>query len=151
MTFDYNHKLDIQVLTGPGASCQLSGILNVAGINALTYMDATPGTPLIRVLQEVLSGTLQVRFQLYNDVAVLPQRRPKGSPSSAPDRAGRILTLVTGRQRRPLDPPFCVGTSRRKGSAGPAVTPCISFRASWDLRRSQNEGPAQARSSPERE
>jgi hypothetical protein len=41
------------------------------------------GTPLIRVLQEVLSGTLQVRFQLYNDVAVLPQRRPKGSPSSA--------------------------------------------------------------------
>jgi hypothetical protein len=42
LTFDYNHKLDIQVLTGPGASGQLSGILNVAGINAVTYMDATP-------------------------------------------------------------------------------------------------------------
>jgi hypothetical protein len=42
LTFDYNHKLDIQVLTGPGASGQLSGSLNVAGINAVTYMDATP-------------------------------------------------------------------------------------------------------------
>jgi hypothetical protein len=35
------------------------------------------GPPRIRVLQEVLSGTLQVRFQLYNYVAALPQRRPK--------------------------------------------------------------------------
>ena len=35
------------------------------------------GTPRIRVLQEVLSGTLQVRFQLYNYCAFIGNRRPK--------------------------------------------------------------------------
>jgi HK97 family phage major capsid protein len=183
---DYNQKLDIQVLTGTGASGQLNGILNVSGVNAITFTNASPtlpllwpsllqaasriangvfmppnaiamtasrwywaggqldstnrplitgdgpfnaygsvnpraaqnavgnlgglpaiadanipanlgagtnedrmilakwdemylweSTPRIRVLQEVLSGTLQVRFQLYNYVASLPNRRPK--------------------------------------------------------------------------
>jgi hypothetical protein len=35
------------------------------------------GTPRIRVLQEVLSGTLQVRFQIYNYAAFIGNRRPK--------------------------------------------------------------------------
>jgi hypothetical protein len=34
------------------------------------------GTVRTRVLQEVLSGTLQVRIQLYNYVANIPNRRP---------------------------------------------------------------------------
>ncbi|MER5821177.1 phage major capsid protein [Streptomyces mirabilis] len=184
---DYNQKLDLQVLSGSGSAGQLKGILNVSGINAVTYTDATPtlpelwlplmqsaskvaggiylppdaiamhtarwfwansqldtanrpllggegpmnamgsanpraaegamgrmgglpavadanipnnlgggtnedrmiiarfdelylweSTPRVRVLQEVLSGTLQVRFQLYNYVAFIPDRRPKG-------------------------------------------------------------------------
>jgi HK97 family phage major capsid protein len=183
---DYNMRLDLQVLTGTGATGQLQGILGVTGINAITFTNASPtlpllwpsllqaasrvangvfqppdaiamtasrwywaggqldttnrplvtgdgpfnafgavnpraaqnavgslgglpaiadanipanngtgvnedriiiakwgelylyeSTPRIRVLQEVLSGTLQVRFQLYNYVAALPQRRPK--------------------------------------------------------------------------
>lgn len=39
---DYDMKLDTQVLNGSGAAGQLKGILNVAGINAVTYTDATP-------------------------------------------------------------------------------------------------------------
>jgi HK97 family phage major capsid protein len=39
---DYNAKLDVQVISGSGAAGQVTGILNVAGINAVTYTDATP-------------------------------------------------------------------------------------------------------------
>jgi HK97 family phage major capsid protein len=39
---DYATKLDIQVLSGSGAAGQALGIRNVAGINAVTYTDATP-------------------------------------------------------------------------------------------------------------
>jgi hypothetical protein len=35
------------------------------------------GHSRVRVLQEVLSGTLQVRIQLYNYVAAMQHRRPK--------------------------------------------------------------------------
>jgi hypothetical protein len=31
---DYNAKLDVQVISGSGAAGQVTGILNVAGINA---------------------------------------------------------------------------------------------------------------------
>ncbi len=185
---DYNMRLDLQCWTGSGTSGQLKGVLNVSGINAITYTDATPtiqelyaplmqgvsqsaskrklpptaifmtpsrwywmasqldtqGRPLVlpetsspfnpmalqtggdvegpvgrvanlpiladgnipnnlgagtnedriatmrtsdlylwegnmrtRVLQEVLSGTLQVRFQLFNYAAFMPDRRPE--------------------------------------------------------------------------
>lgn len=181
---DYNQKLDLQALSGTGLNGQCLGILNVTGINAVTFTNASPtlpllwlpimqaaskvangvftpptaiamsasqwywaasqldtvnrpllggmgpnnamgsvqraaqnamgqlsvwnaigdanvptnlgagsnesriflaawdelflfeGTPRTRVLTEVLSGTLQVRVQLYNYVATLPQRRP---------------------------------------------------------------------------
>ncbi len=42
---DYYLQLDAQVLNGSGASGQLLGILNVSGINAITYTDATPTVP----------------------------------------------------------------------------------------------------------
>jgi len=42
---DYNMKLDVQVVNGSGAAGQVTGILNVAGINAVTYTDATPTLP----------------------------------------------------------------------------------------------------------
>jgi HK97 family phage major capsid protein len=42
---DYATKLDVQVLSGTGAAGQMGGILNVAGINAVTYTDATPTLP----------------------------------------------------------------------------------------------------------
>jgi HK97 family phage major capsid protein len=42
---DYNMKLDTQVASGSGAAGQVTGILNTAGINAVTYTDATPTLP----------------------------------------------------------------------------------------------------------
>jgi len=41
---DYNSQLDTQVANGAGGT-QLSGILGTAGINAVTYTDATPTLP----------------------------------------------------------------------------------------------------------
>lgn len=42
---DYNQKLDLQVINGSGSSGQALGILNVSGINAVTYTDASPTLP----------------------------------------------------------------------------------------------------------
>jgi HK97 family phage major capsid protein len=42
---DYNMKLDVQVISGSGSAGQVQGILNVSGINAITYTDATPTLP----------------------------------------------------------------------------------------------------------
>jgi HK97 family phage major capsid protein len=42
---DLNSKLDIQVINGSGINGQALGILNVAGINAVTYTDASPTLP----------------------------------------------------------------------------------------------------------
>jgi HK97 family phage major capsid protein len=39
---DYNAKLDGQLVNGSGSSGQHLGILNVSGINAVTYTDASP-------------------------------------------------------------------------------------------------------------
>jgi HK97 family phage major capsid protein len=45
LSADYQEKLSAQVLSGTGASGQVSGILPMAGINAVTYTDATPTLP----------------------------------------------------------------------------------------------------------
>jgi HK97 family phage major capsid protein len=42
---DLNSKVDIQVVNGSGSSGQALGILNVSGINAITYTDASPTLP----------------------------------------------------------------------------------------------------------
>lgn len=58
---DYNAQLDTQVVNGSGASGQLAGILGVAGINAITYTDATPTlpelwVPLLQSASQVAKG-----------------------------------------------------------------------------------------------
>lgn len=42
---DYNQKLDLQVINGSGVSGQAKGMLNVSGLNAVTYTDASPTLP----------------------------------------------------------------------------------------------------------
>lgn len=42
---DYNARLDLQVIDGSGAAGQHLGILNVGGVNAITYTDAAPTLP----------------------------------------------------------------------------------------------------------
>ena len=44
---DYNAKLDTQVLSGSGSSGQHRGFLNVAGINAVTFTQASPTIQLL--------------------------------------------------------------------------------------------------------
>ncbi|MFI1520642.1 phage major capsid protein [Kitasatospora cineracea] len=46
---DYNMQLDTQCWTGTGTSNQVLGVLNVSGINAITYTDATPTVPELYV------------------------------------------------------------------------------------------------------
>jgi HK97 family phage major capsid protein len=55
---DYNMRLDIQVISGSGAAGQLKGILNVSGINAVTYTDATPTLPELWL--PLLQGVSQI-------------------------------------------------------------------------------------------
>jgi HK97 family phage major capsid protein len=45
LMMDYNAQLDTQVINGSGSSGQVKGILNVSGINSVTYTDATPTLP----------------------------------------------------------------------------------------------------------
>lgn len=42
---DLAAKLDVQVISGSGSAGQATGILNVSGINAVTYTDASPTLP----------------------------------------------------------------------------------------------------------
>jgi HK97 family phage major capsid protein len=39
---DYNARVDVQCLSGSGASGQLKGVDNVSGVNAITYTQASP-------------------------------------------------------------------------------------------------------------
>lgn len=45
LTEDYDSKLDVQGLNGTGANGQHLGVLNLAGINGITYTDASPTVP----------------------------------------------------------------------------------------------------------
>jgi HK97 family phage major capsid protein len=58
---DYNAQLDTQVINGSGSSGQLKGILQVSGINAVTYTDGTPTlpelwVPLLQSASQVAKG-----------------------------------------------------------------------------------------------
>jgi HK97 family phage major capsid protein len=58
---DYNAQLDTQVINGSGSSGQVKGILQVSGINSVTYTDATPTlpelwVPLLQSASKVATG-----------------------------------------------------------------------------------------------
>ncbi|HYT29464.1 MAG TPA: phage major capsid protein [Actinomycetota bacterium] len=42
---DYNAQVDVNAINGSGAAGQILGLLQLAGINAVTYTDATPTVP----------------------------------------------------------------------------------------------------------
>ncbi|MFB7907650.1 phage major capsid protein [Kitasatospora sp. NPDC056076] len=72
---DYNQKLDIQVANGSGVSGQLKGILNVSGINAVTYTDASPTLPkMYPFLMQALSQSAKNRKMMPNAVFLTPSR-----------------------------------------------------------------------------
>jgi len=55
---DYNQRLDVQVISGTGSNGQVTGILNVSGINAVTYTDASP--TLVEMWPYLLQAVSQV-------------------------------------------------------------------------------------------
>jgi HK97 family phage major capsid protein len=64
--------VDLNLPTNLGAGTNESRIIEGRFKEALLF----EGAPRMRVMQEVLSGTLQVRIQLYNYFALIADRRP---------------------------------------------------------------------------
>jgi HK97 family phage major capsid protein len=72
---DYNQRLDTQCWSGSGAAGQLKGVLNVAGINAVTYTDATPTLPeTYAPLMQALSLSAKNRKMMPTAVFLTPSR-----------------------------------------------------------------------------
>lgn len=72
---DYNMRLDTQCLNGSGVSGQLKGVLNVSGINAVTYTDATPTLPeTYAPLMQALSLSAKNRKMMPTAVFLTPSR-----------------------------------------------------------------------------
>ncbi len=72
---DYNQKLDLQVIAGAGTAGTLRGYGSVTGINAVTYVDATPTVPeLYSKLADAYNRVLSNRF-LPPDAWVMHPRR----------------------------------------------------------------------------
>lgn len=72
---DYNQLLDTQCWNGSGSAGQLKGVLNVSGINAITYTDATPTLPeLYLPSMQALSQSARKRKMMPSAVFLTPAR-----------------------------------------------------------------------------
>jgi HK97 family phage major capsid protein len=70
---DYNLKLDVQIISGSGASGQHTGILSTGSINSVTYTDATPTLPELYVpLAQAASLVAKNRKMPATAAIVLP-------------------------------------------------------------------------------
>lgn len=98
---DYNAKLDVQVINGSGASGQVTGILNVASINAVTYTDGTPTLPELWVpLLQSASQVAKNRKQPATGVVMTPSMWYWAL--SQLDTTGRPLILPNGQAFNPM-------------------------------------------------
>lgn len=71
---DYATKLDVQVISGSGASGQLLGLRTVSGINAITYDDASPTAgEAFAALASALSSVTSA-FMTADTIAMHPRR-----------------------------------------------------------------------------
>lgn len=72
---DYNMQVDVQALTGSGSAGQFLGVLNVGGINAVTYTDASPTLPeLYTPSMQALSKIARLRKMMPTAVFLTPAR-----------------------------------------------------------------------------
>jgi HK97 family phage major capsid protein len=72
---DYNQLLDTQCWNGSGSSGQLKGVLNVSGINSITYTDTTPTLPeLYLPSMQALSQSARKRKMMPSAVFLTPAR-----------------------------------------------------------------------------
>jgi len=71
---DYERALDVQLMSGSGASGQLQGLLGLTGITSTVYTDGTPTVPeFYTPLHQAVAGVLNAR-QLPPEAAVTNSR-----------------------------------------------------------------------------
>lgn len=92
LTADYASKVDVQVINGSGSSGQVTGLLNVGSINAVTYTDASPTVP--EIYPKVADGIQQIDTGrlMPAQVHVLHPRRT-GWINAALDSSNRPLVV----------------------------------------------------------
>jgi len=89
---DYATKLDAQVLNGSGSSGQALGILQTAGVNAVTYTDATPTVgEFYSKLADAVQRVNANRFVPATGIVMHPRRW--GWMLAALDSSNRPLVL----------------------------------------------------------
>jgi HK97 family phage major capsid protein len=104
---DYNQRLDTQLLSGSGASGQVTGVLNTAGINSVTYTDATPTlpemhTPWVQSVSQIFTNRKMPALATFVTPAVwfwaMAQLDPNNRPLILPEQNGPFnpLALQTG-------------------------------------------------------
>jgi HK97 family phage major capsid protein len=86
---DYATKLDVQVISGSGASGQLLGLRNVSGINAVTYTDASP--TVAEVYAKLADAIQRVTGAFMNPDTIAMHPRRWAWFLSSVDTAGRPL------------------------------------------------------------
>jgi HK97 family phage major capsid protein len=91
---DYATKLDVQTLTGSGSAPNARGILNVSGIIAVTYTDASPTVP--ELYSKVADSIQQVHTNRFQSPSVIVMH---------PRRWGWFLAALDS-QNRPLITPY---------------------------------------------
>ncbi|GAA3089615.1 HK97 family phage major capsid protein [Kribbella aluminosa] len=108
LSADYARTLDVQVLTGSGASGQLRGLANAAGITTVAYTTATPKvidatTPANSLYNAIVRGVNSVatqRFMPPTAIVMHPQRW--SWILEALDSSSRPLVLSQGGAFNPL-------------------------------------------------
>jgi len=75
MVLSYQTTLDQQLISGTGAAGQHLGVLATAGINAVTYVDATPTVPkAYSKLADAIQRVNSLRFAPANLILMHPRR-----------------------------------------------------------------------------
>lgn len=75
LTADYAAKLDVQVISGSGASGQIKGLRNATGITTVTYTDASPTLPeLYKKIADAISQMSTNRFLPPTSIVLHPRR-----------------------------------------------------------------------------
>lgn len=86
---DYATKLDVQVISGSGASGQLLGLRTVSGINAVTYTDASPTAG--ELYAKLADAIQRVTGAFMNPDTIAMHPRRWAMLLSSVDSAGRPL------------------------------------------------------------
>lgn len=95
---DYARQLDLQVISGTGSGGQLLGLLNVSGVNAITYTQASPSVTgaggFYAQINKAISAIASTRFLPPTCIVMTPARWSWVAASF--DSSGRPLVAPSG-------------------------------------------------------